>query len=460
MSIDRIGAGWRNAAGSSSGLLSKRISTAFVAPFIVVLALLIPLSFGSPESTSPFRLGLPRVFSGDEPHYLVMLNSILLDGDLDLTNNYASVHQGSEQAGQRLAGSLLDHHTVWFKNDQRKDWPRIFQDWSTDAAGRPVPQLSELPTAEYSTHPPGQALLLAPFLIAFRNTAYVEPAAIACSTIAVIMAFFYFRALLRKYTSDSLAIDAISIIAFLGSPVWNYARTFYSEPYMLLFAVGAYSLALRNKSFLLAGTFIGLGILMKPPFLLIAAPVLLMLAIGTHFRKAVLFSTPIVLAIAITLALNYYMFGSIFAAAQEWRPGAFTRGALLMLASSKYGYFVIAPALIVALACWPAFFRTFPKDAIVLAAPILIYYILFSSYAAWNGASAYGARYLVPLAPLVIVPLVSFRETIGWRFRPARYVAAAICMTSIACNGIAAMPYWSYWNDSPLRTLSQFVVGP
>lgn len=33
-------------------------------------------------------LALPRVLSGDSPHYLVGVNSLIEDGDFDLTNNY------------------------------------------------------------------------------------------------------------------------------------------------------------------------------------------------------------------------------------------------------------------------------------------------------------------------------------------------------------------------------------
>lgn len=55
---------------------------------------------------------LPRVLSGDEPHYLVLINSFLLNGDLELSNDYAAVHHGGTQAGLRYAGEALDDHTV------------------------------------------------------------------------------------------------------------------------------------------------------------------------------------------------------------------------------------------------------------------------------------------------------------------------------------------------------------
>jgi hypothetical protein len=48
---------------------------------------------------------MPYIKGGDEPHYLLILNSLINDGDLDLKDNYESVHQGSLQAGKKFAES-------------------------------------------------------------------------------------------------------------------------------------------------------------------------------------------------------------------------------------------------------------------------------------------------------------------------------------------------------------------
>ncbi len=53
----------------------------------------------------PFSLGLPAVDTGDEPHYLVMINSVISDGDFDLANNYRNVHLGGTQAGEVCRGA-------------------------------------------------------------------------------------------------------------------------------------------------------------------------------------------------------------------------------------------------------------------------------------------------------------------------------------------------------------------
>ena len=84
-----------------------RLALAFMSirwrPAALIAALLaLPLIFASPNASTKFHIGLPRVISGDEPHYLVLINSLLRDGDLDLANNYAAVHQGEPQAGLRF----------------------------------------------------------------------------------------------------------------------------------------------------------------------------------------------------------------------------------------------------------------------------------------------------------------------------------------------------------------------
>lgn len=124
----------------------------------------------------------------------------------------------------------------------------------------------------------GLALLLAPILYPLRNTDFVEPAAVVCSTIAIILAFFLFRSLLTKYGVGGRVADLVAMVAFLGTPAWHYARTLFTEPYLLLFAVGAYSFGLRGYP-ALAGISIGLGILMKPPFALLLLPLFAMYAV-------------------------------------------------------------------------------------------------------------------------------------------------------------------------------------
>ena len=391
--------------------MSKKFGKCY-GPVLIGLFLLLPLLFGSPNSTAPLHLGLPRVYSGDEPHYLVLMNSIILDGDLDLANNYAAVHRGSPQAGKDFSGSELDHHVVWYESGVRKEWWDVYdqKNWNRDGEGHPLPRLLEGQSTidghpEFTVHPPGVAFLLAPILFPFRDTQLIEPLAICCSTIAIILAMLMFRSLIRKYNSNLAFVDLIAVVTFLGTPAWHYGRTLYNEPHLLLFAIGSYSLALRGKSPFLAGILIGVGMLMKPPFALLIIPLFLMYFFERKFTSAALIFLPALASLVAILLLNAIMFGSPWRTVQEWEQGSFLRGAVGMLFSLRFGYLIIAPAIVVAFAAWPRFLRAHPRDATVLMSAIGLYFVFFASYRFWNGASCYAARYMVPILPLLFVSL-------------------------------------------------------
>jgi hypothetical protein len=427
-------------------------------PWLVAAALLLPLVFGSPKAPGALHLGAPRVFNGGEPHYLLLINSLLLDGDFNLANNYAAARAGAGQAGLMFAGTPLDHQTAWYDDGQRREWQNIYQlsqqDWRRDAAGRLTPPLRPGQTApapghpEYPTQFAGAALILAPLLFPFRHSAYVEPLAIACSCLSIIAAMLLFRAWARQYSNSRLTVDLVTAVTFLGTPAWFYGRALFDESFLLLFAVGAYSLALRGKSPLLAGVFIGLGMLMKPLFALLGVPLGLMYLAARNFRAVELLALPAVFALTAYLGLNVAMFGAPLRTSLPWEQGSFIDGVTGVLFSLRYGYLITTPAIIAALAAWPAFFRAHRRDAIVLAAGIALYFALSASYGSWSGSTSYAARYEVPLLPLLFIALVKLPEMRLWRARPLRYATIAICALSIAGNGLAAIPYWRMWDSN------------
>jgi hypothetical protein len=96
---------------------SERLTGPNVAVAMAWLSLLLlaPLCL-SRRSKKPFSPGLPRVKTGDEPHYLVLSNGVTSDGDFELANNYRDVHRSGPQAGRIFAGTPLDHHVAWYQD--------------------------------------------------------------------------------------------------------------------------------------------------------------------------------------------------------------------------------------------------------------------------------------------------------------------------------------------------------
>jgi hypothetical protein len=196
--------------------------------------------------------------------------------------------------------------------------------------------------------------------------------------------------------------------------------------------------------------FIGVGLLLKPPFALLILPLIAMYVVAGDRPSAARLVAPVAAALAAYLALNHYMFGAPWTVAQEWWRGSLIRGAVGSLVHIKYGFLIVAPAAIAAFMAWPAFFRAHPRDATVLAAGILLLFGLYASYGGWTGATCYAARHFVPLLPLIFVPLVKLPDMALWRRSWLRRGVVAICAVSIALNGIAAMAYWKYWDTNPV----------
>ena len=209
-------------------------------PLLLAGLLVLPCFLPEPPGAG---LTLPRVFGGDEPHYLVMLHSLLGDGDLDLKDDYASVHAGGREAGRRFAGTGLDHHVTYWVAGERRIWSELFwpnvHAWPKDADGTRVPLLRPgTPPAlasapEAPAHPVGIVVLLAPLLSPFHGTDLLEPFAILLAALATAGAGLFAWRLYRGLSPSGADVRLTLIAVFLATPVWYYARSFFNEPFLV-----------------------------------------------------------------------------------------------------------------------------------------------------------------------------------------------------------------------------------
>jgi hypothetical protein len=262
-----------------------RYAGAAALPFSVLAALIVaPLFVSGPVPHSSRRLLfiLPRINSGDEPHYLLMVNSLLMDGDLDLANNYRRVHSGLDDAGRSFAGQLLDHHVSWYINGRCFLWPDIYEpspvDWTRSGARfvpRPRTSAVAVPPSgpEYSWHAPGLAVFLAAFLYPVRHCGAIEPLCLALTAMITVVASAVFYYLARPYCPTDRTAWATVAITFLGTPVWHYARTLFTEPYILLAVLAAVATILRAQRYFAAGTAVACACLLKAPCAILLLPI-------------------------------------------------------------------------------------------------------------------------------------------------------------------------------------------
>jgi hypothetical protein len=439
------------------------LRTGGLVPVAVCGLILLPLGFtGLPPKG--FARGAPRLALGDEPHYLVLINSLLNDGDLDLANNYQSVHRGEPDAGRHWQGyKALDHHTTYRATDGgRCVWQNCyahgstpFEKWATDDAGRLLPGTNPgCPPApsgapEYSYHQPGVAFLLAPVLWPFRGTDYLESAALAMSGLATVGGYLAFRWMLLGFGGPRWQAEAAAAAAFLATPVWFYGRSLFLEGFLVGLVSAAYALAVRQRAVIVPAVLLAVAVQLKAYMLMMAVPLAVDLLVRREGRRLVGFAAVLAVGVLAVLAQNWYFFGHPLTPPQPFVWGTFRRGAVGQLLNPKAGLLWVSPLAVAAVLCWPHFLRTLPRAAGMLLAGAAINYLFFCNLSFWDG-SCYGPRYLVPVLPLVFAALAAPRpDPFAHRWLGVAGVGV-LAAVSVAANGSAACSHWRYHLTNPV----------
>jgi len=96
------------------------------------------------------RTSRPAAFSGDEPHYMLVVNSLLFDHDLDLRPDYERVRHGSSMPATAYRGQTLHHHSMLVnrRTGRRARWLDVYG-W-----GAPKPCPGKPGCTEFTTDDP------------------------------------------------------------------------------------------------------------------------------------------------------------------------------------------------------------------------------------------------------------------------------------------------------------------
>jgi hypothetical protein len=419
-------------------------------PFLIG-ALFIPLFFHGP------RLGMPYVKGGDEPHYLAMINSLINDGNLDLRNVYESARKGSWQIGKKFAGQAIDPHVIWNVGGKLVTWGQVYKDpgdWKKDPGGIYIPErkpeatadVSDLP--EHPFHPPGIAYLLAPLLWPFKGTPYTEPLALLCSNLAVILSVFLFRGILRRYTHDPFSLNLSTLLAFLGTPIWAYGRTFFMEPFLILFTVVSFHLVLEKRSGFWAGVMLGLGALLKPNFLILFFPLALFYLKEKQFKTIIWMTAGPIASTAVILYTNFIWYGSPFKSSIAFESGNILNGIGGLLFSWNHGIIPFAPVMVLAFMFWLSFCREHKAEAALFAGGAGIYFFMMALWHIWWGGWCYGPRLVSPVIPLLMIPILYMPQAYSAWTKPMKFFAWLLCLLSLGFNLLGALD--GYWDSHPL----------
>jgi hypothetical protein len=439
----------------------------FAAAFVMMsLVFVLPLCVSGPipNSLDSLSFGIPRIHSGDEPHFLVMVNSMINDHDSDLRNNYDDVHAGDKQAGVNFAGSSIDHQVTWYTYGKLVRWTDVYETepgkWQKDSEFTPIPvkraaeRHHPLPAHEYSKHPLGLALLLSPFVVWFRGTDMVEPACLICSEVFMVASLIFWCWLVSPFAANRKQIIAAAVMAYFGSPLWHYGRTLFPEPYLTFFCVAAMAFALRAERYLLSGILIACGVLIEPAFGVISIPLIIDTTVREERVDAISLAAPLVLAYGLICYWNLQQRGGYFRFPDQWEFQNWLVGVYGLTVSWRHGLLLSCPLVAIAVLVIPKWFREHERDAAVILISSGLYFVVMSTSAHWDGGACYSARLLVPIIPLILAPLPMIFQTQFFQSHiSAKLGLVMLVLVSVEMSAIAAFACQNIWGRNPIELI-------
>ena len=344
--------------------------------------------------------------SGDEPHYLMVAESLFSDHDFDVSNNYAN---GDGR---------------WFGADFLEAGPharvtRTGSTWSTHDVGLPVLVLPIYAVAtRLAAHVPE------PLLARVRQTRGLFAYSLVSFTFILMTAFalsLFTRALMRKTSERRAAVIALAV--GLTPPLLSHAFLVFPETPAFFVVCAMLWLASRDERELTAGRVFwitaAIGMLpwlhRKYSFFVFGLAFVLAWSQWTWFRRQrpaalLTFAALLVLPQAALHGSTFYLWGNLGGPQMldrlPFSAGSFQRGILGLLLDRERGLLAHGPLYLLLPACWWLGWRGHGR----LLVPVSLLFFPMAGFAVWGAGFSPAARYLVPLVPLLAVPAAAALE--------------------------------------------------
>ncbi len=378
---------------------------------------------------------------GDEPHYLVIVQSMLNDGDLAVANNYRQ----------------MDYLPYW--------------------GGRLLPHVSspEIAGGLYSVHAPGVPALIAP---AFYAAGYWGVVACVAALVAIASAYVWKASYV--FTGDAGAAWFGWATVALTAPVLLHGTLIYPDPVAgAPLAVGMYALLIarertrdarrtaasvpspsRRSTWIWASAGVAIGLL---PWLhtrlalaafCLGCVLLLRLAGAMRtgadgWQSAVAFFVPIVVSLSGWFAFFWTIYGTLnpqapYGAQLPIGASYAPLGLLGLAVDQELGLLPNAPIYVLgAAAAWCIARRDF-RVAIELLLIVGPYVIASSAYPMWYGGASPPARFLVPIlfpAAIALAAMWASQDARGKAMSLTLLASSVFVATALAFGGDGTLAY-------------------
>ena len=252
------------------------------------------------------------------------------------------------------------------------------------------------------------------FLISFYNIFF---GAGAC----VIM--FYISKFFKNSNRDSLLM---ALLLGFTTFCWRYSVWDFSEATQMFFLILSIYLILKNtpKS-LIQGGFSFCCLLLLKTLYIACLPVFILYIFVKNketsrntLKPTGIFLLIVLLGFCFILLLNYARFGRIFEFGYGLEADKFYLSGIIqhtgkLLYWLDKGIFIYNPLFILSILGYYKLFKLAPQEAVFLFSIILINFFLTSMWYGWHGNWSWGPRYLVPTAPLWLIPVFVFLHKKG-----------------------------------------------
>ena len=418
----------------------QKIFLALLVFFLYLIPTFIQYSFDENFRISGVFLGLPRVLSGDEPHYLATIYSIAEDLDLDLENNYTDTYYNN----QTDAGAI-------YSNTQ-----------GIEGAGRHC-MYHGIGKGElcFPGHPIGMPLVFSIFLFPFANSTFLESAAIYLMMIVSVLTLFLLYKILKHYGASERHAIIVTLIWAFATPIWFYSKSLWPATLLMFLTTLSFYFFFVRKKFLPSSLLMSVAFAANYPMAILAGAKAFLLAKKKKFRGLAVFSIPIAITVAVTIIYTNLVIKVGHVPLRQLDTvgvGNIFFGLPALIFSPKFGLLVFSPILIFSLLGFREFYREHKDEAVWLALSFVFTWLLYSSvsYLA-SGIASFGPRYFVPFLPLFALPFMQWFKSnknkyLWWLF-------LAVLAYSLLLNLAAVLFYPAFWDREVWWLASKVLIG-
>lgn len=387
--------------------------------------------------------------SGDEPHYLIVAESLRSDGDLDLANNYA--HDDARLFGH--SGLEMGPHARISRTGRLR---------SVHDIGLPILVLPVYAVAQQVAALPSERLLQR-----VRMTRGLFAYSVVALFLIVALAFgmFLYAGAVHAWTGTAVAAFVAGAAA-ISPPIVSYTFLVFPETVALFVTllVVWYALSDTPQSiWRTLGIALALGLLpwvhRKYSFFVFGLLFVILVKQQASLRRL----SPAARTAALTLFLlpqltlhlwTWHEWGTLggpqMVDSVPFSAASLAAGLTGLLLDRVHGVLAYGPLYLMAPACcWLERKRTWP----FLAAAALLY-VPMAAFIDWPGGFSTAARYVVPALPLVLVPMVAATR------RPAvRMVFLALMIPQAIIDAVVWQHPRTLWPAAPASNAALERIG-